>query len=483
VDSERAEAHLRLVAEAELRRAAPARVAGAFVVTGEERPMARVTRVAHALTSVGALDTGTAEAILADLELAVSVRQPASRQVPIGVQPPVARRRLARMMQAASRYPPPGFTGVSPKPPAPPAPAAEPSPDRVVPVGMMIPVRDDDVRGELYLLAFSQTASGARFSMHARIRGELGHGWPSTSQMVNNLAGTDNQGTSYSLYFRGRGDGTGWTGQLVLHPDPPPGIRWLDLAIPDGPVRRIHLDPPVPGPAIAVTEAMRSPGEQLLLFLATQILASSADLEPGHRRGVSLAQRKRYAGDVTTGLGDIVEALLAAGALSPLSEVPGQLATLCESLDIRDHGIPAPPAPDLPKPWLSMLARAHLRKPDAALHGGGCAAAAVVLPEIDGVTVSILGLQADEDGTTLHVHASGVEPTPGPEAVFLPVLWIRDDTGHWHTTSTSGWQTGQDGEATAQLLIVPPLTRGASIDIHAAGRSAEVRTTLPVRWR
>jgi hypothetical protein len=228
---------------------------------------------------------------------------------------------------------------------------------------------------------------------------------------------------------------------------------------------------------------VRSPGEQFLHVLATGILASSADLEPGRRRGLLFAARKQYAAEVTTGLGDVVEALIAAGALSPLSEVPGQLATLCESLDIRDHGISAPPAPDLPKPWLSVLTHAHRRRPDATPPGEGCAGAAVALPGIDGVTISVLGLHADEDGTMLHVHATGIEPNPEREPSFLPVLWIRDDTGHWHTTRPAGWSTEHDGEATAQLLIVPPLTRSAAIDIHAAGRSAEVRTTLPVRWR
>jgi hypothetical protein len=33
------------------------------------------------------------------------------------------------------------------------------------------------------------------------------------------------------------------------------------------------------------------------------------------------------------------------------------------------------------------------------------------------------------------------------------------------------------------MLITPPLTRTASIEIIAAGRSAEARVTLPLRWR
>jgi hypothetical protein len=55
------------------------------------------------------------------------------------------------------------------------------------------------------------------------------------------------------------------------------------------------------------------------------------------------------------GLGDVIAALRAAGALSPLSPVPGQLAALCARLHLTGHGITAPPARNLPGPWLSML--------------------------------------------------------------------------------------------------------------------------------
>jgi hypothetical protein len=130
-----------------------------------------------------------------------------------------------------------------------------------------------------------------------------------------------------------------------------------------------------------------------------------------------------------------------------------------------------------------VLAHAQRKKPDTALPREGCAGAAIVLPELDGVTVSILGLDAAEDCTMLHVHATGVDLAADSEAGFLPVLWLRDDAGRWHAAQTTSWSTGHDGEATAQLLIVPPLTRSASIDIIAAGRSAEVRTTLPLGWR
>ena len=72
--------------------------------------------------------------------------------------------------------------------------------------------------------------------------------------------------------------------------------------------------------------------------------------------------------DAWVGVG---QALQSAGALSPLSRVPAQLATLCESLGITNHGIAAQPTLDLPDPWLSLLTHYHRRKPEAVLPGSG----------------------------------------------------------------------------------------------------------------
>jgi hypothetical protein len=177
----------------------------------------------------------------------------------------------------------------------------------------------------------------------------------------------------------------------------------------------------------------------------------------------------------------VVDALTAAGALSPLSRVPGQLATLCESLEVRDHGITATPAADLPKPWLSLLTHVNRRKRFIESQRAGYAGAAVTLPPLDGVTVSILGLHSDRDGTMLHVHASGLAPGE-LEPASLPVLWLRDESGRWHVASPNGWQR-QEREVTAQLRVLPPLTSGSSLDVFARGRSAEVRATLRLTWR
>jgi hypothetical protein len=97
----------------------------------------------------------------------------------------------------------------------------------------------------------------------------------------------------------------------------------------------------------------------------------------------------------------------ACGALSPLSPVPGQLSALCARLNVAGHGITEPPARDLAEPWLSVLAHCQRRKTRPAAARDGGAAAAAVLPELDGITLAILGLHTCQGGTVVHAHASG----------------------------------------------------------------------------
>jgi hypothetical protein len=141
------------------------------------------------------------------------------------------------------------------------------------------------------------------------------------------------------------------------------------------------------------------------------------------------------------------------GALPPLSSVPGQLATLCARLNVSGHGITTLPARGLPEPWLSVLTQYQQRETGAAPVRDGCAAAAVVLPELDGIRLSILGLHNCEDSTILHVHASGpaCHTACGPDELYSwPPIWICDSGGRWHATRTSG-QSGMDGEIALRL--------------------------------
>jgi hypothetical protein len=94
---ERAETHLRLLAEAELRRATTRPAGGGLL---DECHSARLELVAQALHAVHAFDMGAANEIQAGLVLALGVRQP--RRGPGGLAPN-AQANLARLMAGQDR--------------------------------------------------------------------------------------------------------------------------------------------------------------------------------------------------------------------------------------------------------------------------------------------------------------------------------------------------------------------------------------------
>jgi hypothetical protein len=438
MNREHAETHLRLLAEAELHRATT-------IPADSARPWhaQRLLLAAQALTAVDAVEVGVAEQLQADIDLALMRRHPSR-----------------------------GATGAFPAsnlgmghPPA----TSQRASWRVAPVGKVIPIRDGDVRRELLLVAYVQTADGARFTMA---------GWP-----FRRFTAADDQGASYQIGFRGGHA----AGELLLRPDPSHQIRWLDLTTTPGePATRIDLSPQVPVPDVTVTRKARSPGELLLDVIAARILTSAAAFPQDTPERLAAADPELLP-HLAAGLGDIVAALRAADALPPDSPVPGQLAGLCARLGISGHGILAPPAGDLPEPWLSMLSRYHRREPYPAPPPGSVAAAVAELPELDGASVTILGLHHSKDRTILHLLASGV--TTGDDWAYTrgvrppPVVWIRDSGGRWHTTRTDGATPGNTGDVMWWLEVVPSLDRSiAWIEVVVGGRSAEIRARLPLHW-
>jgi hypothetical protein len=189
---------------------------------------------------------------------------------------------------------------------------------------------------------------------------------------------------------------------------------------------------------------------------------------------------------MAAGLGDVVGALEAAEVLSPLSPVPGQLAALCASLSVTGHGLTAPPGPVLPERWLSLLAHYQRRRPDAAPARDGHAAMALALPEIDGIRLALLGLHNTDGQTIVHLLVSGLPEDDGtrpPILESLPVsVWVRDSGGRWHVAGADGAHLS-DGEYRVRMKLRPALARSTAwIEVVAAGRSAEVRATVPLRW-
>ena len=465
----------------------------------------RVSRVAQVLTAVRALDHEVADRILADFALALGTRRAGSpgqdprsllrssaAYLPLGMllsyRPSWAAQREAPWspdrVAASTGSVSPAATSVAG------AAGPHPVPRRVIPLDQVIPVRGEDVSGEMYLLSCALTDACARFTVVVRARGEFvppgiehnGMYRPFAVFPVYQFTATDDRQTSYRIGFSGRRGRRPFelAGEITLHPRPPSGIRWLDLTTPGERAVRVDLGRPPDGTGMAVSEGVTSPGEHLLNRMATRLLLMALAFPQEIRLHPDVPRPEPFS-CIADGLGDIVAALQACGALSVLSPVPGQLAALCANLNVGGHGITAPPARDLPGPWLSMLAHYHHRRPGRRLGRDGCAAVAVAFPELDGIRLSILGLNNADDSTVLYAHATG---SPAVAADFPLRIWVRDSGGRWHATRVAGWNEEDDGEMTMRLQVIPPLSHAAAwIDVLAGGTSAEARATLPVRWR
>jgi hypothetical protein len=482
MNRERAETHLRLMAEAEMRDSVSAKPVSSAPWSADS-PNASfpvVAKVAQALTAVGALDAEVAEDILADFAFAVGVRQgsdlgslglrslrlagwtPFARPMPFTWPPPTGLLSAAKAGAAAGERPAGPGAG---------------EPDLVLPVGVMIPFRQDRLRGELVLMSYAHTISGARFAVAWWIgdsadadRVRFAH---PAMLPVPDITTTDDKGASYGLRFTGSG-GPEWTGDLILDPEPKRDVRWLDIALAGGPAVRIALGPGSPdGAGPQVRKTGLSFGEHLLNTTAEQLLTIGTDVPLRFRA------QGPYIG-LATGLGEVVAALEAADVLSALSPVPGQLATLCASLRVYEHGITAAPAHDLPEPWLSVLAHYHRRKPEAPGRDG-YAAAGLALPELDGIRLALLGVHNVAGGSVLDVLVSAVA---GPVPLSV---WVHDSGGRWHATRQVGSRPprlASSGERRVRLQLTPPLTQSTPwIEVVLVGMSAEVRAKVPLRWR
>jgi hypothetical protein len=481
MDREGAETYLRLLAEAAMR--------GSLTPAAGPGPGAsRMMVVGQALTAVGALDPVVAEEILADFRLAVTVRQLRGEPGQIPGQAVTAAQWIGQGRANPHRNP-------HPPPPA----TAPPGDDagRFIPVGLTVPFRSGAISGELCLMSFAQTGAGARFVAAWGVRTpslepQLGYQHPGLIPFEE-FTVTDDRGGRYQLDLT-PGSDMEWPNLISLNPAPPESIRWLDVAPPYRPAVRIDLRPGGPGDTqVSVGDTALSPGEHLLIMLAERLLTWTPGFpHGGPPAGPSTGPPTRPPSGpwraMAAGFGDIIAALEAADVLSPLSPVPARLATLCASLDLNGHGIAVPPAHDLPEPWLSLLAHYQRRRPDPAQLRDGYAALAASLPELDGIRLTLLGLQHTQGSSTLHVLAQGPtpEPRPGPLDIDLSFplsLWLRDSGGRWHAARQD--RCHRAGLETAiRLRLVPPLTRPAGwVELLAGGRSAEVRARLPLHWR
>ena len=520
MNREGAETYLRRLAETVMRRALAdgQDLAGA----GAADPGGHRTRlklVGQALAAVGALDIGTIEAFLVDFNLAMAVRRigdprhgPALTSALTAHGQPLHQIPMAWAVRlglgapsggAPSGGAPSGGAGPAGPGAGPGSPPGGAGPDdaapedggtgRFIPVGLTVPFRGPDVSGELYLMSFARTRAGSRFFAVWNIRA------PALRDIglipFGAFTVTDDRGARYGLEFAPSGD-SGWTSEVVLCPAPPPEARWLDVTAPGSTAVRVGLHPPGSGGGrepqaseAQITATQTSPGEHLLVMIGERLLTAVPDQprDPWRRATASAPPVLRA---MASGLGDIVAALEAADVLSPLSPVPARLATLCASLDIPEHGIAAPPARQLPEPWLSVLSHYQRRKPEPVPLLEGYAAMTAALPELDGIGLTLLGLHHSEGGSSLYALARGPLPEAflgpfGIDPTFPLSVWLRDSGGRWHAARPAERRRSgsRDAEPTMRLQLVPPLTRATPwAEVLAGGQTAEVRTRLPLRW-
>ncbi len=365
-----------------------------------------------------------------------------------------------------------------------------------MPIGLTVPFHQGGQSGELYLMSYAHTGSGARLIAlwgKPTLSREQGLGLQLAELLpVGLLTVTDDQGSAYELDIT-HADGPECIGRINLHPAPPDGVRWLEVTAPPGPAVRVNLHPaggppgsePVGG-APEISAADLSAGEQLLIMLAEELLMVAARFRLAMGQEMP-AIAPRIVQAMSTGLGAIIAGLEAVDALPPLSPIPARLAALCASLRIGGHEIAAAPADDLPGPWLSVLTYYQRRKPDTALVRDGFAAVTAALPELDGIRLALVGLYNAQGNTTLHVLARGVrrEERRGPHGINLDFplsFWLRDSGGRWHAAHPTGWHAAGP-EYLIGLVLEPPLPRSTAwVEVLAGGRSGEVRARLPLRW-
>ena len=333
-----------------------------------------------------------------------------------------------------------------------------------MPVGQVIPIRDGDVRRELFLMAYVQSADGAWFTMGG---GRFGP-----------LTAADDHGACYQIECRG-GHGAA---VFLLRPDPPRHIRWLDLiTAPGEPATRIDLDPQIPAPDVTVTRNAQNPGELLLDVIAARILCAGAAWGGGVCRRRARPHRGRTA--------------------RLRRAAPGQPRPRSARRTVHQDGYPRPrhhrAARRGPSPTVAHMLTRPRRLPQAEPAPGIAAATLAELPELDGARITILGLQHgtilglhhSDTQTIVHTLVSGVTPeddwTYGRVVRPLPALWVRDSSGRWHATRIHGVGPSPNSrEVIVWLAIVPPLDSGTPwIDVIATGRSAEVRIRLPLCWK
>ena len=249
--AEQAETYLRLLAEAELRRAP--------VFHGPGSQPHRVSLAATALASAGALTLDTAWQVVADFQAACALRLgdpvpavigPRSPRWPArppgslapSSRPSAIRHSVVQFLGSSYRL---GWTRPTAASATPPAPGA-------IPVGatLPLPAERDGWFGEHHLLALARTDTAAAITVATRWAGQTRRSAAPRPRHApfHEVGAVDDRGVSYraALWDMGIEDGREWWDcHLALTPVPPDGTRWLDIGPgARGRCIRVELAPP-----------------------------------------------------------------------------------------------------------------------------------------------------------------------------------------------------------------------------------------------
>jgi hypothetical protein len=412
----------------------------------------RLGTVAQALTLVGEIDHGTADAIMASVETALVVR---SRLPPHRIW---LRARRARAQQEPVRPPAGAYIAA--------------------PVGALVVTESDSGPQHAHLVTIVIAPDRALLTLAGWVdipedRSVHGDPWPVFGGSGQPTA-RDDRGNSYTLREDSgwsNGDGE-WNRTMRLSPVPPAGARWLELTMSPG-AAPIRVDlAGVSGAATAAPRPGGSAAERLIDAMSMNLLYAAAGGGGDDAPGLDLSQAAA-----------IVTALEAVGAVEPARDAVSRLVALAGRI-----GVDVPPAlraaavpRDLPAAWASVLENSH------CLDGPrGMTPAAAVLPELDGARFVLAGLRSDLAGAKLFALVwgrHGMFSLPH-YAVVSPWSWsARDDRGRWHVMGRGAY-SGRADHAEVELHLKPPLhPLATSLEVTLTGPSGQVTATVPLDWR
>jgi len=427
--------------------------------TSVDLGLERVTSLAAALTTIGAIGEATQTQVLDDFQTALAARGMTDPHMMLGRMPWRPRGRPVK----------PYTSG----------------PLRAIPFGVITDFELDGRQGRIYLGALVTDAGSATLNFRARLQEPAEESPVTLAQLraaasgrshhlvmtgLDNIEATDNLGGSYSAHFSGGGGGDEeWQGRFHFHPVPPAAARWLDLSLP-GPAAPVRVPLDAPSAALPVTSRYLDLVDAADRYLDMCTVEQLQLARPGDEE----------AGD-WPGLFGLAAELRGAGVLTARSPSLARLAAAAESFGVRRPHPLADISPGvLPAEWLGQLARSG-----AADGPAGHITVATALPVVDGAHCVVTDLESEPASMSLHIHARGW-PDPhryGTGRADLFHWTARDDVGGWYTMSESGW-SHSDGVADMDMVLYPALNpRAQELQIILTGRTAEASVTVPLIWR